>query len=49
MDTTPPVEPHTTNDSLFDKEFGASGFSEGFDFAAGPPKKDERFVTLTAA
>ena len=45
VDTTPPVEPPPTNDNVFDKEFGTSGFSEGFDFPAGPPKKDERFGT----
>ena len=34
----------TPNDSVFDSTFGRSGFSEGFDFPAEPPKKDERSV-----
>ena len=46
MDTTPPVEP-AANENVFDREFGRSAFAEGFDFPAGPPKKDERFVTAT--
>lgn len=43
VDSTPPVEP-AANENVFDREFGRTGFTEGFDFTA---KKDERFVTYT--
>ena len=44
VDTTPPVEP-TVKENVFDREFGRSGFSEGFDFSVEAPRKDEKLVS----